>query len=167
MSSLTLYEAADQLAVALDQVDPETGELDPAFGAMHELVQAKGVAVAAFIAQRELEAEGVAARVKEVNRQLAAQEKRIAWLRRYLLDNMARTGITEIKSNDSLLKIKRYIERDKAVEIFDATQIPVCYMTVPKMPDPVPDKRAISHAIESGHDVAGAKIVKRDRLVIG
>lgn len=163
--NLTLYELSSQLAQTLDQVN-EDGELPEGFENLRSLVEQKGAAVAAYIAQKEWEADALKQRVAEVKKRIDAQEKRCHWLRRYLLDNMKTAGITEIKSGDIMLTIKRYPDRDEAIEIFDEKQIPAAFMVQPEPPPAKPSKTAIKAAIKAGQDVPGAVLVKRDRLVI-
>lgn len=167
MSSITLYKATDELRKLLDQVDPETGELPAELGHVGDLVKSRSAAVAAVIANTELQISAVEARLKEAKQHVEAQKRRVAWLRQYLLENMARVDAVEIRSEDALLVVRRLPERDAAVDVFDEKQIPTVYMTAPEPPAPKPDKAAIKRAIEAGQDVPGARIVKRDRLVIG
>lgn len=163
--NLTLYELASQLSQTLDQVSDD-GELPEGFESIRALVEQKGAAVAAYIAQREWEAQAMKDRLAEVKKRIDAQEKRCAWLRSYLLENMRTAGMTEIKSGDTLLTIKRYPERDEAVEIWDERQIPAEFMVQPEPPPAKPSKVAIKSAIKAGQEVPGAKLVKRDRLEI-
>lgn len=164
--SLTLYKASADLAALLDQVDPETGELPEGLGHARDLVASRGAAVAAVIANTELQIDAVEARLKEAKKAVDGQKKRMEWLRAYLLENMAKAGITEIKSDDKLLTVKRLVERDKSVDIFDAKQLPRDVLRLPPIPEPSPDKAQIKKLLEDGQDVPGARIVARDRLVI-
>lgn len=166
MTNVTLYALADQLAHTLDQIDPETGELPEGFSDLRELVAHKGAAVAAYICQREFEAEAMAARLKEIDKRIKAQRSRNERLREYLLWNMQRVGMTEIRSEDLLLSVKRFPERDEAVDIFDERQIPAAFVVTPEPPAPRPDKVAIRKAIKAGEEVPGARLIKRDRLEI-
>lgn len=167
MTSLTLYTLTQDLIDLFDQIDPETGEFPEEYGKAREMVANKAANVAAYIANRELAIEAMKARVKQVNDHIKAAEKRADWLRQYLCENMRAAGITEIQSDDALLKIKRQPDRDEAVEVFDESMVPAVYMNVPVPILPRPDKAAIKHALKAGLDVPGARIVKRDRLVIG
>lgn len=166
MTNLTLYALTDALVETLDQID-ENGELPPEYGDIRELVANKAVSVAAYIANRELQIESMRERLKEIGKHVAAAEKRTDRLREYLAFHMARAGITEINGPDPLLHVKLQPGRDEAVEIFDEKQIPASFLNVPEPPAPKPDKAAIKRAIKAGQDVPGAKLVKRDRLVIG
>lgn len=166
MTAVTLYELSNQLAALLDQIDPETGELPEEYEHARELVINKAGAVAAYVAQRELEADAMAERVKEVERRIKAQRNRCARLREYLLHHMQKTGISEIKSADLLLSVKRYPERDEAVDVFDEKQLPAWAFTHPEPPAPRPDKALLKRCIKDGQEIPGARIVKRDRLEI-
>jgi len=146
--TITLYKAAEEFAAALDQIDPETGELPAEYGTARELVERKSAAVAAYIAQREME----------------AMRARAAHLRRYTADCMRTAGISEIASEDRLLCVRLYPERDESVEVYDESLLVDRYMRVKIVREP--DKVGIKAALKSGRDVQGARIVKRDRLVI-
>lgn len=165
MTHLTLYQLTDDLIELLDQVDPETGELPAELGAVRELVAAKAANVAAYIASRECQIDAMRARLKAAGDHIKAAEKRCERLRDYLLDNMARAGITEI-AGDPLLRIRRYPERDTVVDVFDERQLPAAFVVQPEPPAPRPDKTAIKRAIAAGQDVPGARLLKHDRLEI-
>ena len=161
----TLYQAATELAAALDQIDPETGELPAEYGTARELVERKGAAVAAYIAQREMEADAIDGRLEEISRRVKAMRSRAMHLRNYMADCMRTAGITEIASDDKLLRVRLYPGRDESVEIYDQSLLAEQFMRVKTTREP--DKTGIKIAIKSGQDVQGARIVKRDRLIIG
>jgi hypothetical protein len=163
--NVTLYQAATELAAALDQIDPETGELPAEYGTARELVERKGAAVAAYIAQREMEADAIDGRLEEISRRVKAMRSRAVHLRNYMADCMRTAGITEIASDDKLLRVRLYPGRDESVEIYDQSLLAEQFTRVKKTREP--DKTGIKVAIKSGQDVQGARIVKRDRLIIG
>lgn len=162
--NITLYKAATEFADVLDRIDPETGELPPEYGAARELVERKGAAVAAYIAQREMEADAIEARLKEIAKRTKAMRARAAHLRKYMADCMKAAHITEIRSDDQLLYVKMYEGRDEAVDIYDEAMLGDELMRVTVKREP--DKTAIKAAIKAGQDVQGARLVRRDRLVI-
>jgi hypothetical protein len=162
--NVTLYTAAAEFAATLDQIDPETGELPPEYGAARELVERKGAAVAAYIAQREMEADAIEARLKEISKRVKSMRNRAAHLRAYMADCMRTAGITEIAVEDKLLTVKLYPGRDESVDVYDESLLPESLMRVKVVREP--DKTGIKAAIKSGQDVQGARVVKRDRLVI-
>ena len=163
--NVTLYQAATELAAALDQIDPETGELPAEYGTARELVERKGAAVAAYIAQREMEADAIDGRLEEISKRVKAMRSRAAHLRSYMADCMRTAGITEIASDDKLLRVRLYPGRDESVEIYDQSLLAEQFTRVKTTREP--DKTGIKVAIKSGQDVQGARIVKRDRLIIG
>ena len=162
--NVTLYQAATELAAALDQIDPETGELPAEYGTARELVERKGAAVAAYIAQRELEADAIDGRLEEISKRVKAMRSRAVHLRNYMADCMRTAGITEIASDDKLLRVRLYPGRDESVEVYDQSLLAEQFTRVKKTREP--DKTGIKVAIKSGQDVQGARIVKRDRLII-
>lgn len=102
---------------------------------------------------------------KELAEAAKREEKRLEWLRKYLADNMAATGILSIKSDDGTFSAKLERERDASVEVFDEKQLPADYLReVPAKYEP--DKKLIAKAFADGFDVPGARIVKRDRLTL-
>jgi hypothetical protein len=163
--NVTLYQAATELAAALDQIDPETGELPAEYGTARELVERKGAAVAAYIAQRELEADAIENRIDEISKRVKAMRSRAVHLRNYMADCMRTAGITEIASDDKLLRVRLYPGRDESVEVYDQSLLAEQFTRVKTTREP--DKTGIKVAIKSGQDVQGARIVKRDRLIIG
>ena len=163
--NVTLYQAATELAAALDQIDPETGELPAEYGTARELVERKGAAVAAYIAQREMEADAIENRIEEISKRVKAMRSRAVHLRNYMADCMRTAGITEIASDDKLLRVRLYPGRDESVEIYDQSLLAEQFTRVKTTREP--DKTGIKVAIKRGQDVQGARIVKRDRLIIG
>lgn len=164
MQSITLYQAANEVAEAFDQMDPETGELGEGYADARELVERKGVATIAYIGQRDAEIEmvdGVIKQLQDKRKTMAARNER---LRGYVLDCMRVAGITEIGAG--ALKAKRYPERDESVDIFELDLLPAQYLVQPPAPPARPDKTAIKTAIKTGVDVPGARIVAKDRLSI-
>ena len=163
--NLTLHAAADSLRAMLDQLDPETGEMPEGFEQARAIVATKATAVAAYMLESEKQADMVEQYAKELMQRVKAQRKRSDWLKGYLMSHMAACGITEIKDERGIFKATLQPDRDEAVEVFDAAQLPADYMReIPATTEP--DKALIKRAIKDGFEVPGAKIVKRDRLTI-
>ena len=95
----------------------------------------------------------------------ASRERVAAGLRKYLLDNMLRTGISKISCPLFAISIQN---NPPAVDVFDPLSLPVFFMRTPEPKPPVaaPDKTAIKAALLAGIDVPGAKLVQSQRLVI-
>lgn len=162
-SPISLYSAADQLAPLLDLID-EDGCIPPELESALAVFEGKGLSVAAYILNCDRHAQMIHDAAMTMDKRAASFEARSARLREYLKDNMKRTGATEIASPEFTVKL--HLNRDAKVEILDEKQIPSEYMRTPE-PKPVvasPDKKAIADAIKSGKEVAGARVVKSDRL---
>lgn len=163
--NITLYQAASDLRDILDQIDPETGELPDGYEQARDLVATKAQAAAAYILQADAEMSMLESHVKDVMRRVKNAKARNDWLRQYLRENMATLGISEIKDERGLFKVRLLIGRDEAIDVFDAKQIPADYLReVPAHFEP--DKALIKRAIKDGFDVPGARLDKRDRLEI-
>lgn len=161
--NITLYKAAEDLTNLLDQVDSETGEMPEGYEQAHAIVARKGASVAAYIANSDAISSALKQRSKELADAAKRVDKRNEWLRGYLASNMKLTGIQKIDGEDFSVKLE--IERDAAVEIIQQELIPMEYMR--EVPAKVePDKALIKRAISDGYEVPGARITKRDRLVI-
>lgn len=163
--NITLFAATAALRDLLDQIDPESGEMPEGFEDARALVETKGVGVAAYIIENGKQAEYLKEAAKEFTDRARAAEKRNAWLKQYLMTHMSAFGITKIADERGLFSATLERERDKAVEVFDAAQIPSDYMReIPAKLEP--DKALIGKAIKDGFEVPGARVVARDRLTI-
>jgi hypothetical protein len=163
--SITLHVAAEQVRELLDQIDSETGELPEGYESARALVATKGVAVVAYILESERQAKAVKEYTKELAARINAADRRADFLRGYLEAHMAASGVTEIKDERGIFSAKLQLERDKSVEIFDEDLVPGDYLReVPAKYEP--DKDLIKRAIDNGVEVPGARIVKKNRLII-
>jgi hypothetical protein len=88
-----------------------------------------------------------------------------AGVRKYLLDNMQRMGMTKIECALFSISIQN---NPPSVEVFDPQSVPCIYIRIPE-PKPLiaaPDKAAIKSALQAGEDVPGCKLKQSVRLVI-
>lgn len=88
-----------------------------------------------------------------------------AGVRKYLLDNMQRAGITKIECPLFAISIQN---NPPAVEVFDPLSLPKEFWRTPEPKPPVsaPDKTAIKLALQLEKDVPGAKLLRSQRLVV-
>lgn len=165
MTTIALYRVADDLIPLLETID-EDGCIPPELEAALAAFEGKGASVAAYVLNCTRQAEMIHQAAMDMDARAAKYEKRAESLKEYLRVNMKRTGITEINSPE--FNVKLHIDRDSRVEILDEKQIPAAYMKPPepKPPVPAPDKKLIAADIKQGKEVAGARIVKSDRLEI-
>ncbi|SPA44647.1 siphovirus Gp157 family protein [Cupriavidus taiwanensis] len=165
MSGLTLYTAAQDVVDLLDAFDPETGEFPEGFEAALTQFKAKGQSVVAYLLNRDAEVEAIDGAIKRLQDRKKSLARRNDWLRDYLKDNMRAAGISELAAIDGSWKAKLQIGRDASVEVYEEGLLPPDYLReVPARLEA--DKKLIGAAIKDGHDVPGARIIKRDRLTI-
>ena len=162
--SITLHQATEAVRDLLDQIDPETGELPEGFDDARAIVAHKAVAVAAYILETGRSIDAAKEYAKELAARIKTEERREEWLKRYLREHMQAAGISEIKGDRGIFKATLATGRDESVEVFDEMQLPQLYLRETIKVEP--DKTLIKQALKDGHDVPGARIVKRDRLTI-
>jgi len=163
-NNITLYELSEELRSLLENVDPETGELPEGFGEVRSLVEKKGSAVAAFIANKELELQAIDDRLAIIANNVRRQRAKTTWLRQYLLDAMKKTGMTEIKSSDGMLTVRRLVNRDMRVVIDENSAEPMPKEFIRTFVREEYKKSAIREAILNGQEVPGARLEAYDRL---
>jgi Siphovirus Gp157 len=161
---MNLYQH-NQLARLESHIDPDTGEIDIASYDMAQIALAdKQCAVVAYIKNSEATEGMIDAAIKDLTAKKKAIAARNASLKVYLSANMKEHGITSIKANDGTFEAKLYIDRDESVVIQDGATFPPELCNTPKPPEP--SKSLIKAAINAGQPVAGAFIVRNDRLSI-
>ena len=102
--------------------------------------------------------------LKTMAEKIDAEEARLDRFKTYLADCMKATGTTEVKHELGLFSAKLHIGRDESIEIDEGATFPPELCNAPK--PPAPSKTAIKAAIKAGEAVAGARIVRKDRLTI-
>ena len=85
----------------------------------------------------------------------------MAYLKRYLRENMERTELLAIEAPEFTIKLQKNARR---VVIDDEDELPAVY--VKEKLEFVPDKLAIKEALKSGETVPGAHLEQSNRLVI-
>lgn len=161
----SLYQLAHDFREQLDSLfDQETGEALPAFDEFRVMLGNKASAVAAYILNCELDAAQADIAIKRIQKIRDSHTLRAARLKEYLAENMKTAGINEIKAADSSFVVKFYPDRDESIEIDADTVFPPELCGDPK--PPLPSKTKIKAAILAGQPVAGARIVRKDRLTI-
>ena len=164
MKNITLFDLADQVRSCVSQVDETTGELIESYTESRELFQNKAVACVAYAKEEAATLASAKAMLKDMAAKVEAREKRLERFETYLADCMKATGIHEVKHELGLFAAKLYPERDESVEIDADAEFPPELCNDPK--PPTPSKTLIKAAIKKGEAVAGARIVRKDRLTI-
>lgn len=162
--NMPLYQLADEfiaIAKALaDQEMPEEVIADTLEGASGELEQ-KAWNIAALILQFDAEA----TMIKEAEQRMSARrkslEKRVDWLREYLLVNLLRTGIAEISSPEFVVRVR---DNPPRVVLDDEEAIPKAF----KQKETIISirKDEIRRALLAGESVKGAHLERDKRLAI-
>lgn len=164
MSNITLFDVAQAVREAVNQVDPDTGEICEAYTASRDLFQHKAIACVAYAVEENHSLDAARAMLKTMQARLDAREKRLSRFEGYLADCMRATGVLEVKHEYGLFVAKLYPERDESVELDEGAQFPPALCNDPK--PPTPSKTKIKAAIKAGEAVAGARLVRKDRLAI-
>lgn len=161
---ITLYEAAQQVRDSLGKIDPETGELIETYAESRELFDKKAVACVAYAKDEEANIEAAESMLKKMQEKVKARKARLERFHSYMAECMKATGIHTVSHETGLFSAKLYIGRDESVVLDDGAKFPESLCNKPKPPEP--SKSLIKAAIQAGEPVAGAHLVKKDRLTI-
>lgn len=164
MSNISLFDAAQQVRDAISQIDAETGEMSDSYSDSRELFQTKAMACVAYAKDEAATIDAAEGMIKQMADKVKARKERLERFKRYMADCMKATGIHEVKHEFGLFGAKLHIDRDESVELDADAEFPESLCNEPK--PPTPNKTAIKAAINAGEAVAGAHIVRKDRLTI-
>lgn len=162
MTALTLYRCAADVQAALDYYFDSETEREDTLEAVIGQFEVKAQSVIAYIKNQEITEKMLEGHIGRMTGKLKAVKAQNQSLKDYLARNMQVAGITEIKADDGTFKAS--FRKSEAVVILDEAQIPAEFMREAVKTEP--DKTAIRKAIESGRQVAGAKIEGRKNLQI-
>lgn len=164
MTAITLFDAAQQVRQHLGEIDPDTGEISDAFTQSLDLFEQKGAACVAYDIDETTTITAMKEALARASAHLRAREARHERFRAYMADCMKATGVSKLSSPDGLFTATLYADRDVSVEIDDGAVFPPELCNEPRPPSP--SKSLIKAAIERGEPIAGARIVRKDRLTI-
>ncbi|ENW3875545.1 siphovirus Gp157 family protein [Neisseria gonorrhoeae] len=162
MTALALYRCAADVQAALDYYFDSETEREDTLEAVIGQFEVKAQSVIAYIKNQEITEKMLEGHIGRMTGKLKAVKAQNQSLKDYLARNMQAAGITEIKADDGTFKAS--FRKSEAVVILDEAQIPAEFMREAVKTEP--DKTAIRKAIESGREVAGAKIEGRKNLQI-
>lgn len=164
MSNITLFDAAQQVREHLGEIDPDTGELSLAYADSLDLFREKGGACVAYAIDEAAHIKAMEDALSQAQAHVKARKARLDRFHGYLNDCMAATGTSKLTSLDGLFTATRHPLRDVSVELDEGAEFPPELCNEPK--PPMPSKTKIRAAIEAGEAIAGARIVRKDRLTI-
>lgn len=165
-----LYEiAADYRDIIglLENTDPADADgmeaVANAIAQVGDEFNAKAVALVHYGANLGGDAAAIDAEIARLTARKKSITSRTDWMNRYLLENMQRCGITEIKHPAFTIRLR---DNPESVVIADESAIPAEFMKVPPPPKASPDKTAIKTAIKDGKDVPGCHLERKQRVEI-
>jgi len=161
---VTLYQAANDLAELLDQVDTETGEIPEGLEKAAISFQEKVRSISAYILEAEKKAGLLFERSKEMSLKAKMLEKRISWLKQYLIDNMQAANCKKVDAEDSSFTCSLALNRDKSVKITDESLLPQQYVKETLLVQA--DKKSLKADLEAGASIPGAELIINHRLTI-
>lgn len=162
---MNLYEITEQYNNALNELlyneeIPEEAAIDTIEMLEGELV-AKGQNVAAFILNVSYDIEALKQHEASIAARRKSLESRQNWLRQYLLTNMLKSGITEIKATDNTFTVKLCAGKE-SVCIDDESKLDDRFFKIKKEVS----KTLISESIKNGQEVLGAHLEKKPYITI-
>lgn len=162
--SLRLYEIANEYKFLLDNLyDDETGVVDEsAFDKLKELsdpLETKCINITRIFKQLDAEREAIEKERKAMAARESSLKNQVARLKDYLLSNMERCEIKEIKCPQFAIRLQK---NPVKLDIFDEALIPPDYevMTLTL------DEAKIKGDLKNGVFVPGARLVQNNSLRI-
>jgi hypothetical protein len=156
---------ATELARLESHIDADTGEIDiAAFDNAQIALVAKQQAVVAFVRNLDAKHAMVKAAAKDMADKAKALQAQRDRLSEYLMENMKQANVSKVEAIDGTFTATLYPERDESIMLEDGAVFPPELCNEPKPPEP--SKTKIKAAILAGQAVAGAMIVRSDRLTI-
>ena len=169
MSKITLYQAHADKQNAIMLCADEDGVIDiDRLNAIECTLQDRCIATVAVCKTIAHSADALKAQrdavMAEFDKQIKRSQDNIDRLKGNLLGVMKSTGTLSIKSDDGMLAVTLYLDRDESLVLEGDTVFPTVLCSPPKPGGP--SKTLIKAAILRGEAVAGAHIVRHDRLSI-
>lgn len=159
----SLYSIAEDYS-ALQKLDPSETDPTALFDTLEGLrgaLEEKGKSIAALFQNWEADINSM----KDAEKRMAARRKALEGqadrLKRYLLENMEKSGIDSISCPEFEVKV---VANPTSVVVAETATVPEKY-TRTKV-STTPDKKALKEAIESGEEFVGISLEKKNRLKI-
>lgn len=167
-TSVALYTLAGQylqLAERLSNMDLDAqtvADTIEASGLTDEIAE-KACGIEMVARTLEMHNPAIDAELERLTALKKQRQKAAAGLREYLKTHMIATGIQKIEA--PLFKI-RLQNNPPSVDLYEPELVPTEFLVFPEAPPAYPDKKAIAAAIKAGHEIAGARLVQGQRLVV-
>lgn len=153
---MKLYEYTEQFLIAeneLSDMDLPDDVIQDTLDGLRGDIQVKGKNIGAFIKNIEADIDMLKAHEKQVKDKRLRMEKRITWMKNYLLTNMQRVEITEISCPLYTIKPRKnppavWLTNESAIS--DKYKIEVKTIKI--------DKNSIAKDLKAGKTVTGAEL---------
>lgn len=165
-ANLSLYALTGEYLAAADklaELDLDEQTVADTLEGLQGTLEVKATNVAMFVRNLDASAEAIRQAEADMAARRKAIQARAERVRRYLLENMERAGITKIECPHFALSVRK---NPPSVAIVSEADIPPEFLRTPPPPAPTPDKKAIADAIKAGRDVPGATLQTTNRLEI-
>lgn len=161
--NISLYELAAQYQRDLEYI--QNSDLDEQQAAelletMQGSIQDKAKNVAMVIRNMETTAEAIELAEKEMAARRKSIERKIDWMKNYLLENMERTGITKIESPYFVIALR---DNPESLIVETDADIPAEYW---KPQQPTLDKAGLKKDIQLGVIVPGCRLERKKSVRI-
>jgi hypothetical protein len=162
--TLNLYQATE-LARLESHVDAVTGEIDlAAFESSQIALIEKQRSVVAYIKNVMATSDMIDQAIKDLTEKKRLHASRADRLKEYLKGSMVASNTLKIEALDGTFSATLSLGRDESVLLDDGFKFPPELCNDPKPPEP--SKTKIKDAIKRGEPVAGAQIVRKNRITI-
>lgn len=161
-----LYQLSGQFAAIMAQIAEAEGELTPELEALLDdagvALAEKVDAVAAFVRERRAHAESCRGEAKFFADKAKAFDAKADALEAYLLRCITEAGLPAV--DGKRFRVARRLNPVAVVLDVKADALPEAYRRTKTTIEA--DKAAIKKALESGEEIAGAKLVRNERVEI-
>lgn len=154
---MRLYDISQQFLSIQELAENDESMIEAVADTMEGIAadfEQKGQAVVVIFKGMEADIDAIDSEMKRLGEKKKAIQNRVEWLRNYLRDNMAATGIKKITCPLFNITLS---EAAKQVEVFDESALPDDYVTVKTVLSP--DKRKLLEDLKEGADIPGAMLV--------
>jgi hypothetical protein len=161
--NITLYELTEQYRRDLEYI--QNSDLDEQqalelLETMQGAIQDKAKNVAMVIRNMETTAEAIKAAEDEMASRRKSIERKMEWMKTYLLQNMERTGITKIESPYFVIALR---DNPESLIVETDADIPAEYW---KPQQPTLDKAGLKKDIQLGLIVPGCRLERKKSIRI-
>lgn len=166
MSNLTLYQISDAYLAdvhKLEELDLDEQTFLDTLESLSGDLEVKATNVAMFVKNLEASADAIKQAEKQMADRRKAIEAKTERIRKYLLENMVKTGISKIECPYFVLSVRK---SPPAVDVLIADQIPDEYFDIPEPPPPVLNKKRLAEDLKAGVVIEGARLTQGNSLQI-